>query len=276
MSTQNLLKDKEQQKSRWDHKADGNQSTFCILVFFTYSGKLPIQILHWRNQKDSYWLHPDLAFLPNQWRSLHLSHHFQIQRGLQWKMTTAKTQEGQEWGFKQSQSSTCPQGWFSQPSEHTKSWRASEQTLQTHNTMKSDLSLTSHLQNKVCLSKTLYSVQVHKKEHSTFHLAGNKGRFILHPYLISPMIRCLSLHIPWKTAGAVLVPPTLANTFSRAWDNFYWPHQIPPLLLEGGRAPQTNPLYVTVPYFCTCNKYLPAQRQCLQYLLLAQTQNLCC
>lgn len=199
MSTQNLLKDKEQQKSRWDHKADGNQSTFCILVFFTYSGKLPIQILHWRNQKDSYWLHPDLAFLPNQWRSLHLSHHFQIQRGLQWKMMTARTQEGQEWGFKQSQSSTCPQGWFSQPSEHTKSWRASEQTLQTHNTMKSDLSLTSHLQNKVCLSKTLYIVQVHKKEYSTFHLAGNKGRFILHPYLISPMIRCLSLHIPWKT-----------------------------------------------------------------------------
>lgn len=117
MSTENLLRDKEQQKSRWDHKADGNQSTFCILVFFTYSGKLPIQILHWRNQKDSYWLHPDLAFLPNQWRSLHLSHRFQIQTGLQWKRTTARTQEGQEWGFKQSQSSSCPQGWLSQLSE---------------------------------------------------------------------------------------------------------------------------------------------------------------
>lgn len=264
MSTENLLKDKEQQKSRWDHKADGSQSAFCILVFFTYSGKLPIQILHWRNQKDSYWLHPDLAFLPNHWRSLHLSHHFQIQTGLQWKRTTARTQEGQEWGSEQSQSSTCPQGWLSQPSECTKHWRTSKQTLQTHSTMKSDLSLTSHLQNKVCLWKTLYFVQ------------GIKAGLYSIPTLSPPWLDACLCTLLGKHADTVLVPPTLANTFSRTWENFYWPHQIPPFILEAGRAPWTNPLYVTFSYFCKCNKYLPAQRQCLQYLLLAQTQNPCC
>lgn len=61
------------------------------------------------------------------------------------------------------------------------------------------VTLKSHLYRKIGLWKILHTVQ----EHSTSHLAGNKGLYSK-PYLNFP-VRCSSLHTPWKTFMQVLL-----------------------------------------------------------------------
>lgn len=151
------------------------------------------------------------------------------------------------------------------------------QWADSSNTQHNEIWLKSHIyRTKYAFEKRSMLPKWLKKKTPLSTWQGIKAGLYSIPTLSPPWLHACICTLLGKHADAVLVPPTLASIFSRAWDNFYWPHQIPPLLLEAGRAPWTNPLYVTFPYFCKCNKYLPAQRQCLQYLLLAQTQNPCC